>query len=222
MNKQNQAGAVNLLVIPLVLVTLILFGVAGFAYYSYGQAQHYQNDVDAIVGEKVDAAKTEVSSQKDKEYAEKMKFPYAEYDGPEAYGSLKILYPKTWSGYVATATSTGGKVVDGYFMPGQVPTINDPNNTFALRATITSTSYDTIVKTFMSQTKNGKVTVAPFKSQNIPGVVGARVDGEVVQKKQGAMIILPYRDKTLQVWTESKDYMADFNNVIVPNFSLTP
>jgi len=222
MNKPNQAGQVNLLVIPLVLVTLILFGVAGFAYYAYGQSEHYKNDVDAIVGTAVDKAKQQVSDQKDKDFAEKSKFPYNQYNGPDEYGSIKILYPKTWSGYVAVAQASSGKAIDGYFMPGQVPSISDSANSFALRVTIVSTAYDNIMKTFQSNTKSGKVTVQPYKSPNIPGIIGSRVDGEVVSKKQGSMIVMPFRDKTLQLWTESKDYQADFNNIVLPNFSLTP
>lgn len=221
-NYKKQAGAANLLVIPLILVTIILFAVAGFAYYAYGQSLHYKNDVDAIVGQKVDAAKQEVSDQKDKDFAQKEKSPYVEYDGPSEYGSVKILYPRTWSGYVETADGNSGKPINGYFMPGQVPSTKDANNSFALRMTVTDTQYDSIMKTFQSSAKSGKVTVQPYRSPNIANTVGARVDGEVVSKKQGSMIVLPYRDKTLQLWTESTDYQADFNNIILPNFSLQP
>lgn len=222
MKQPSQAGAVNLLVIPLVLVTLILFAVAGFAYYAYGQSMHYKNDVDAIVSQNVDEAKQQISDQKDKDFAEKEKSPYLTYNGPEAYGSIKLVYPKTWSGYVETGNGSGSKPVDGYFMPGQVPSVDDANNSFALRVTIVQTAYDQIMKQYAALVKNGKVTVQPYKSPNIPGIVGSRVDGQISSKKQGNMVVLPYRDKTLQLWTESTDYTNDFNNIILPNFSLTP
>jgi hypothetical protein len=53
-------------------------------------------------------------------------------------------------------------------------------------------------------------------------VVGSRIDGEISQKKQGAMIVMPMRDKTLRLWTESRDYVADFDNIILPGFSFSP
>jgi hypothetical protein len=220
--ESNQKGAINLLVIPLVLVTLALFGIAAFAYSSYGQAQDYKNNVDQKVAAAVTVAEQKVSDQKDKVFAEKSKSPYVTYNGPAEYGSLKIQYPRTWSAYVDAPTGQTGRPINGYFFPGQVPSVTDQNNSFALRFNISAQAYDIVVKPFEAKVKSGAVTIQPYQSPNIPNTIGVRVDGAVAQNKQGSMIILPYRDKTLQMWTESKDYVSDFNNVILPNFSLIP
>ena len=220
--KSNQIGAINLLVIPLILVTLALFAVAGFAYYAYGQSQDYKNNVDAKIAVAVDASEQKVSAQKDKVFAEKEKSPYNVYTGPSAYGSLRIQYPKTWSAYVDAPNGQTSKPVNGYFTPGQIPSITDANNSFALRVYIVQQAYDAVVRTYQTKLKSGLVTIQPYQSPNVPNTVGVRVDGEVQTKKQGSMIILPFRDKTLQLWTESTDYKADFDNIILPNFSLIP
>lgn len=219
----GQGGAMNLLAIPLALVTLALFAVAGLAYYEYGQSEQYKNDVDQQIAAAVSKAEAETSEKKDKAFAEKEKSPYVVWTGPAAYGSLKIQYPRTWSAYVdAPTTLTGGRPVNGYFAPNQVPSINDQTNTFALRVYIVQQAYDGIVKQYQGKQKSGTVTIQPYQSPNVPGIVGVRIDGEVQAKKQGSMIVLPFRDKTLELWTESNEFKDDFNNIILPNFSLVP
>jgi hypothetical protein len=222
MKLTRQTGAMNLLVIPLVLLVVVLLGVAVFAFSAYGQAQDYKNNVDQKVAAGVSQATDQINAQKEKEYAEKEKYPYATYVGPEAAGSIKVLYPKTWSAYVVVPRNTGTKPLDGYFYPGQVPSVTDTTNSFALRVVVQQTSYDNIMRSLQSQQKAGKVSIQPYQSPNIPSLIGSRVDGQVVANKQGSMIVLPFRDKTLQMWTESTDYKADFDNIILKNFTLTP
>jgi hypothetical protein len=223
MKLTRQTGAMNLLVIPLVLLFLALMGVSVFAYTSYMQAEDYKNNVDQKVTAAVDVVSEKISAQKEKDFAEKEKFPYDTYVAPEAAGSLKIQYPKTWSAYIIAPTGRSTtKPVDGYFQPGQVQSVSDANNSFALRVLVAQQAYDGIMKSFQSDQKAGKVTIQPYQSPNVPSLIGSRVVGEIKQKKQGTMIVLPFRDKTLQLWTESKDFNDDFDNIILKNFTLTP
>lgn len=217
-----QSGATNLLMIPLVLVTVLLFGVAAVAFTSYNQAQEYKNDVEQKIQVAVDKNTEEVSATKDKDFAERSKSPFNRYDGPASYGALRILYPKSWSAYVSEPRNRNNKPVDGYFSPGVVPTYNDILNTFALRVVVEQQVYETVLKPYQAKVKDGKITARPYQSPNVPNIVGTRIDGEIIDKKQGAMIIMPMRDKTLRLWTESKDFVPDFENIILPNFSFTP
>jgi hypothetical protein len=212
----------NLLLVPFVMVIIALLGVSAVAYMYYGQAADYKNNVDAKVAEAVKQSETEISKQKEQAFAEKEKFPYNIYTGPQAAGSIKIQYPKTWSAYIIAPRTTSAKPLDAYFYPGQVPSANDEANVFALRVSVIQQSYDSILQGYVSAQKTGKVTVSAFRSPNVPSLVGARIEGEVAQKKQGVKIMLPFRDKTLQMWTESMDYKGDFDNIILKNFTLTP
>jgi hypothetical protein len=38
----------------------------------------------------------------------------------------------------------------------------------------------------------------------------------------GTMVLLPMRDKTLEIWTESNDYLNDFNTYVLPNMTFAP
>ena len=222
MKLHRQAGVTNLLVIPLVLLVVLLVGVATVAFTFYNDAQASKTNVAQKVAVAVDKAKQEVSVQKEKDYAEKAKFPYDRYDGPSSYGAIRILYPRTWSAYVSEPRNNANRPVEGYFANGFVPTLNDPLNTFALRVVVEQRRYDAVLRDYDDEVKQGKTAARPYQSPNVPNVVGARLDGEVAQNKQGAMIIMPMRDKTLRLWTESRDYVADFDNIILPNFSFSP
>jgi hypothetical protein len=192
------------------------------AYYFYGQYQDYKNNVDQKVAVAVTKAKQQTSDEKDKAFAEKLKSPYTIYNGPEEFGSLRIQYPRTWSAYVDAPSGQTNRPINGYFAPNQVPSINDKNNSFALRVYVVQQAYDTLLRPYQQKQQKGSVSIQPYQSPNIPNIVGVRIDGEVQQDKQGAMIILPFRDKTLEMWTESKDYKNDFDTIILPNFSLVP
>jgi hypothetical protein len=223
MKSSRQTGATNLLVIPLILLVVALVGVGAFAYSAFAQAQDYKNNLDQKVDVAVEKAKDEINQQKEKDYAEKEKFPYMTYTGPEAAGSIKIQYPKTWSAYIeAPQNRNTSKPLNAWFQPGQVPDTGDDTNSYALRVTVAQQSYDTIMKNYQNQLKTGKVSIAPYQSPNVPSLIGSRIDGEVASRKQGSMIVLPFRDKTLQMWTESTDFKGDFDNIILKNFTLTP
>lgn len=217
----RQAGAMNLLVIPLVLVIVMLFGAAFAAFNFYNEAQTAKTNVSRSVAVAVDKAEQATSQRKELEFAEKLKSPYDRYDGPSAFGALRILYPKHWSAYISES-GRGSKPVEGWLMPNFVPATNNANNSFALRVIVETRAYDAVLKEYQSGVKEGKVSVRPYQSPNVPNVVGSRIDGEIAQKKQGAMIIMPMRDKTLRLWTESRDYVADFDNIILPGFSFAP
>lgn len=222
MKSTRQTGAMNLLIIPLVLLIIALLGVGVFATTSYSQAQDYKLNVDQKVAAAVEVSNQKISEQKEKDFAEKEKYPYSTYVAPEAAGRLTIKYPKTWSAYVVEPRTSSNKPVDGYFNPGFVPSISDTNNSFALRVMVNEQAYDSLLKGYSAAQKSGKVTITPFQSPNVPSLIGSRVDGEIESKKQGVKVLLPFRDKTLELWTESAAAKADFDNVILKNFTLTP
>lgn len=220
MKFRAQVGAINVLLIPLILVIVLLIGTAGFAFWAFGQRQDYKNNSDAKVATAVTAAQQQESAQKDKEFAQKEKFPYNTYSGPAAYGSLIIKYPKTWSGYVST--QNGSFPINGYFYPGQVPDVTNQGNSFALRVEVLQQSYNTVLQQLQTYITQGKAKAKAYQPQNVANVVGTRLDGQIGPQKQGSMIILPYRAQTLELWTENADFKADFDNIILPNFSFSP
>jgi hypothetical protein len=218
MDKHNQDGSINVLLLPLILASVGLIGMLAFGAWAFSSRQDYKTNVDAKIAEAVTIAKQQESAEKDRQFAEAAKQPLKTYSGPDQYGSIALQYPKTWSGYVAVADG-GGVALDGFFSPDVVPSVQDQNNSFALRVKVVDQSYSEVVSEF---TDNEAVTATPYALPKLPKIVGIRVEGQIENQKQGSMVILPVRDKTLQVYTQSETFLNDFNTIILPNLSFAP
>lgn len=216
-SMKNQEGAVSALLISTIVLSVFLVGAVVFGVWAFMGRQDYKDNVDQkiVVATKVSDAK--LSAQKDKEFAEKEKSPYKTYEGPSAFGSLKIVYPKTWNAYV-DETPKGSVPVDAYFMPVFVPGVGD-NASYALRAQVVNGSYSNEVNKFSGNVKAGKTTASPFIPPKVPTVTGTRFDGLLTNNKAGSMVILPLRDKAIRIWTEVPEFTSDYNNIILPNFT---
>ncbi len=230
MKKLDARGRINALLFPLLLMTLLFLSTAGFAVWAFGSRGDYKANTDQKIAVAVEAAKIQEAEIKENDFAEREKFPLKSYDGPEAYGSIHIEYPKVWSALVdeGTQQSKAATPIDGYFYPDFLPNITATSSAttiaYALRMQVTSTAYDQVLKTVSGNNSvtAGKIKISPFKAEKVPSVVGVRVEGEIVTGKTGVMIILPLRDKTVQLWTEAEQFKDDFNNKILPTLTFVP
>ncbi|HVV25860.1 MAG TPA: hypothetical protein VHC21_02415 [Candidatus Saccharimonadales bacterium] len=230
MTKHNQDGAVSGVAVSLVFTLLLLIAAIVFGVWAFGSRQDYKNNTDAKINAAVTVAKQNEDKLKDAAFAQAEKNPLTTWNGPEAYGSIALAYPKTWSGYVSVASSTNTgstNPVDGYFYPGVVPSTTDSSSSFALRIQVNSQSYANVVQQLSQANSQNPPTVAPYALPKVPKVVGVKVTGTLPisngdTQKTGIMVILPLRSETLEIWTEGSQFTADFNNSILPNFSFSP
>lgn len=226
MIKHNQDGAVSGLGVSLALAIVMLLASIGFGVWAFTSRQDYKDNSDAKAKVAADEAVKANSLKKDKEFAEAAKKPYVTYKGPAAYGALSITYPKTWSAYAAVTENgsplSGGALVDTYFNPAVVPNANSKASTFALRAQVLEGDYASTLKDFDSPLKEGRITVSAYALPKMPNVVGVRVVGEVTEGKKVNMVVLPLRSQTLQIWTDGDQHLADFDSIILPNFTFVP
>ncbi len=231
MLKQNQTGAVNGTALSLVVAIVLLVGALGFGGWAYGSRQDYKNNTDAKIAAAVTVAKQQEASAKDKAFAEAEKNPLKTYNGPEAYGSIVMQYPKTWSGYMIESGDGGnnGAQLDGYFYPGIVPSVSNRASAFALRLQVLDQSYSEVVESLDRGQSSDDVppVISPYALPKVPKAVGVKVDGILPLSggnngKTGSMVVLPLRSQTIQIWTEGSQFINDFNNIILPNFSFSP
>jgi hypothetical protein len=221
MNRLDQRGAINILLVPLVLSIIFFVGALGFGFWAFASRQDYKDNVDqkvAVAQQEAVKATQEADAAK---YAEDAKKPLETYIGPAAFGNITVNYPKTWSAY-AVENQSGGKPISTYFHPKTVPDAGDEDNAFALRVELVQRSYDQVVNSFSGALKSNKVTLEPYKLPKVPSVVGSRITGQITSRKQGVMIVLPLRNMTLQIWTESADFLKDLDENILPNLSFVP
>lgn len=221
MPKHNQDGAISGLAISLILTILLLIGAVAFGAWAFNGRQDYKNNVDGKISTAVTAALTKEDNKLNAKFAEEAKKPLRAYQGPEAYGSLMVSYPKTWSAYVDD-TGRGNFLVDGYFAPGVVPSISDPNSVFALRVQVVNQTYAQILQSLAGQEQNGKLSASAYALPKFPKIVGVKVVGQINNSASVTMVILPLRSQTLEIWTQGTQYLSDFNDNILPNFSFSP
>lgn len=220
MKKLTINGAINALLIPLILAVMFFFASLGFGLWAFAGREDYKNNVDEKVATAVDVAKRQTATEKDNEFIAREKEPLKQWQGPASLGSITIKYPKTWSGYIDDA-GRGTTPLNGFFQPGVVPgTSGDAS--YALRVQVSDRPFADEAKGFDVQVRQGRVTAQPYQPVNVRDVVGLRLDGEIERGKEGVMIMLPLRDKTIKLWTEAQQYRNDFENNILPNFSFTP
>ena len=220
--KLNQNGSSSNLLLPIVILSILLIASLIFAGWSFSGRQKYKNNTGQITASAVTAAEQQQQTKDAATYKLEAEQPLTTYDGPEAYGSLVVNYPKNWSSYVDT-TNDSGSPVDGYFFPGTLPSVNDNSATnFALRIQVESNSYSDTLQQYSSQQQAGLVTVSPYSLPKPPNVVGVKVVGTLLNNKSGTLIILPLRNTAVEIWSEGNQYLTDFNNNILPNFSFSP
>lgn len=219
--RTNQRGAINVLLLPLIILFVFFIAAVGFGFWAFTERTDYKENSDQKVAAAVVQAQKETQAADAKQYAEEAKKPYDTYIGPSAFGNINLKYPKTWSAYVVESGESGNPV-DGYYHPNFVPSANTQKNAFALRVQVTSQSYDNVLQQYTGQVDAKQMTVSPYSLPKVPSIVGSRLEGQITEEKQGVMIVLPLRNMTLKIWTESNNFKADLDNIILPNFTFQP
>ncbi len=218
MINRDERGSVALFIALGISILLIVI-IAIFGIWAFSSRQDYKDNSDQKAAAAVAAAVKKEDAKKDADFVEKEKNPFRTYTGPEQYGKVTIQYPKTWSAAINEGTS--GTVIDGYLHPNFVPSLQSATN-FALRVQVVQSTYDAVLKGFDSSVKTGRVKVTPYVAPKQSGVTGARLDGQLTTQKSGTMVLLPLRDKTIKIWTESDQFVGDFNNIILANLTFQP
>ena len=221
MIKHNQNGGISAVALSLGVTVVLLIGAISFGAWAFSGRQDYKNNTDQKIADAVTIAKQKEDSAKDVVFAETQKNPLRTYEGPEAYGSIKLQYPKTWSGYV-DSTGGGTALVDGYFYPGEVPSTSNQSSVFALRVQVINLPYSQSLSNLSSAQQNGKVTVEAYALPKVPKAIGVKASGTFPNGKAGEEVLLPLRSETLQLSTDGTLFTSDFEKNILPNFTFSP
>lgn len=206
--RTDESGVANTwLIVSIALsITTIGLGIAfGWALMNYFDQK---NTVDTKVSTAVTSA---VKTQADKDAATfeaEAKKPNRQFAGPEDFGSLSFDYPKTWSTYVSKDASSG--TFQAYLNPVSVPPIVDTTQ-YALRVTIETKDYDTVLNAYTSLVKNGDLQSSTIK---INGVDSTRLDGNFTKDIRGSAVIIKIRDKTVTIRTDADTFKPDFNALV--------
>ncbi|HPR10175.1 MAG TPA: hypothetical protein PLJ04_01205 [Candidatus Saccharibacteria bacterium] len=209
------------LIVAMIIATLLAIVFLVLTVLFYMQMSDYKNNSDQKSAAAVEQAKATQAEELKLQFAEQEKEPLKSYTAPGSAASTKIVYPKTWSLYAVEGQN--GNSVDAFFNPNIVPDTTNKGNVYALRMQVLDKPYATVVKEYDAPAKKGEVRISPYKPEQVSAAEqGVRIDGVVRDKVSGTMVILPVRDKTIKIWTETENYVNDFNNFVLKNLEYSP
>lgn len=221
MRKHDQSGAMQTSVLVAGVMTVLFFVSLIMALVFFMGKSDIEKNLDTKVQQSLEIETKKIEAAKDIELAEKEKSPTKTYTAPSTVGSVSFAYPKTYSAYVEEQLSGGAKPLNAYFHPNVVPR-DDTKILYALRVEVVTNAYDVELRAADTYVATGKAKVTAFSAAAVPSVLGSRVDGEFTAGKQGTLILIPIRDKTLRIWSESKDAFADFEKFVLPSLTFVP
>lgn len=216
MYNNRQKGAINLLIIPIIVLSLAVIGSGAFAYWSYGKYQDFKKNTDQKIAVAVADERLKEQQRLEADFAEREKQPLRKFTGPGNFGSLSVMIPRTWNVYVDKDGSDGE--FQAYFNPNVVwPTVDTTLD--ALHISITNEAYEEVLDNYESLLREGLLKATPVKMKAGDGM---RLDGFFEDYMEGSKIVFRLRDKTVQLTAESKEYVDDFDNTILPNMTYIP
>lgn len=202
----------NPLTIPLVLAVVILLVASVMAVLYYTKFVEQRDNNQPIIDKAVAEAEEKQKNDLETEFVEREKIPTKNYTSPSELGTVKLVFPKTWSSYVQSK----GSGMDYYGHPNYVPAANV---NYALRMSVTDRPFASEVKVYDNAVKKGELRATAVQ---ISGTTGTRLDGFLKKDQEGSMVVFPLRDKTLRVWTESKEFRGDFDNIVLKGLTFVP
>lgn len=213
MMKHNQDGAAVTLVLLIISIALLVV-VSIVAVMETSSASNTKNTVNQQIAAAVSKAQTAQQTIDTANFQKQSESPYLSYNGPATFGSLSFNYPRNWSAYVlGVSDSSQTTLLDGYFYPGILPSVDDTTATnFAFRVNISSTDYATSLSGLTTDPTT--VNTVPYSLPNVPSVIGTKITGQLGNNKTGTMIVLPLRGQTLELFTEGGSYNSEFNQIL--------
>lgn len=194
----------------------ILIGVSVFALLAtaaavWGIASYIdqKTDVDGRVSQAVTDATKKQQDELEATFAAREKEPNRTFYGPDDFGRLIFMYPKTWSVYVSKEATSGG-TYEAYLNPISVPPINSKTQ-YALRVTIETRDYDQVIKSYSSLVDKGSLKSSAYTNK---GNSGTRLDGNFSTDIRGSAVVIKIRDKTATIRTDANTFKADFDALI--------
>jgi hypothetical protein len=209
MNRISERGAVNawmIVSISLIVVTLLALGAMTWALITYFDLK---GNYDSKVATEVAAAKKEQADADATQYEIEKNKTVRPFVGPEDFGALEFDYPRDWSAYIDNDASRGG-TFEAYLNPVEVPPISNTTR-YALRVTIETKSYETVVKSYESLVKRGDLKSSAVK---VNGQDATRLDGNFTKDIRGSAVVFKIRDKVVTLRTDADTFGELFNAII--------
>lgn len=197
---------------------MVLFGV--LAVKAFQDKEFVNNNLDKLVQESSDRAVAEQKAKDEEAYRIANQEPFRTFIADPVDGGFELQIPKNWSIYAGRNTAS----------QTQLDMISDPNaiirnltanaiNTHAFRLQIVRRSQQEVVKSYDRYVKEKdpqtKQAMLKGSAVSVSGIRGTRLEGRLDEDRHsGAVVIIPFRDKTMVMITENPKYLPEFNKIL--------
>lgn len=206
--KTDQNGNITTIAVGVLAFLVIVLGsLSAWALIKYNEEK---DTVSQQVAAAVEEARTQQRQEDERRFEEERKNPYRSYSAPEVFGGIAFEFPKNWNVH-SVDTTRGSTQIDLTIHPEAVRETDNGVNIYAFRMQLIDELFDQQNRRYQRMAEKGELKAQPVTVSEIEGV---QYDGEVVKDKDGRLIVLPYRDKTITIWTESRDYLDDFQEIL--------
>lgn len=206
--QQKETGAANVWLIVSIVFMITTVGLGGGMAWALVNYFDQKDNVDTKVSSAVTSAVKKQADADAATFEAEDKKPNRQFAGPEDFGALSFAYPKTWSTYVNKDSTTG--TYQAYLNPVSVPPISDTTQ-YALRVTIETKDYDTVLNTYQASVKKGDLKSSTIK---INGLDSTRLDGNFTKDIRGSAVVFKIRDKTVTIRTDADTFKGDFDALV--------
>ena len=190
------------------ILALILGILAG--YFSFNYYDQVSN-VDQKVAQKWTEESKRLNDELEAKTIEREKEPLSQFTGPDDFGRLLFLYPKTWSVYI----NNNSNPYEAYLNPGFVPPVqNNKATRYALRILIENIDYNKPDKALSAYQKLIEKGDLKASAVTIDNVSGTRLDGAFSSDIRGSAVIYNIRDKVVTLRTDADIFKPDFEKII--------
>jgi hypothetical protein len=211
---RNDEGETNIL-----LVSTIIFGLVALVFsitsiFSVLDSQNSKHILNSAKQTSYKAGQDAQHQQDIKDQQAAAESPFRSYKAGKDFGNFEIKFPKNWNATV-TENVAATNQVNLVLHPEIVKALGDPSqpgNNYAFRALLIKQGSDSLQKTLDDRVKAKKMT---SKSVTVSGIAAKWYEGAWDDRHTGVMVLVPVRDKTIELITDySKDYINEFNTIL--------
>lgn len=202
--KLGQSGGAGIVLVLLLLV-LGLGAFSGWLWLN-GNGETPEQQLTVAVSEARRLQREEDQARFDEE----RQSPYRRYEAPDIYGDITVRFPKNWNLYVQDDSEKATEI-DLYMNPDFIRIQAGVDTVYAFRMQLNDELFDEQNQNFAEAARDGDLKAS---SITVSGLEGVLYDGEIAKGHEGLLAVLPYRDKTLVLWTESRQYADEFTQIL--------
>jgi hypothetical protein len=210
---RKDEGEVNILLISTIVFGIIALGFSITSVLAITDAQHSRSTLDSQKKTAYSSGQNDQKAQDAKDQLAANESPFRSYVASELFGNFEIKFPKNWNAYVVEDLSSTTQV--NLTLQPDLVRLNGGQgkaNNYAFRALLIKTDSTTLNKTFADRIKNKKLTT---KNVTVSGITATQYIGALDDTHNGIMTVVPVRDKSLELITDSTtDYLGEYNQIL--------